>query len=246
RSLTLPARLGIRSRLPLASAPGSPWLLIQCSPMRFQEQPWWRAAKLILGLAIVAALGRQVASILKDPAVRQPLTEARPEWLAASALLYLVGLCFWAGFWLVLLRNLGERPAVPLLLRAYFASHLGKYVPGKAWALFLRTTIAHAAGVRLSAAAMTSVYETLTTMAAGALLGVALLSWTAFEDRNAIWGGLILLVVLGLPILPPVFNPLSAKLTAFAGRVASQQEHEAQAAAMPPLGHSTLLAGLLM
>src|SRR5207247_1142870 len=100
----------------------------------------------------------------------------------------------------------------------YFASHLGKYVPGKAWALFLRTTIAHAAGVPLGVAAMTSVYETLTTMTAGALLGIALLSWTTFEDRNAIWGAIILLVVIGLPILPPVFNPLSAKITALAQR----------------------------
>jgi uncharacterized membrane protein YbhN (UPF0104 family) len=214
--------------------------------MRIEAQQWWRVGKVLLGLAIVAALAWQFFSILKDAAVRQRLEEARPEWLAACAALYVVGLGFWGGFWFVVLRVLGERPAVPMLLRAYFASHLGKYVPGKAWALFLRTTIANAGGVRLGVAAMTSVYETLTTMAAGAILGVALLSSVALEDRNALWSGVIVLVMIAIPLLPPVFNPLSDRLTSLARRAMRQQEGESQTAAIPPINHPVLLGGLLM
>ena len=43
-------------------------------------------------------------------------------------------------------------------------------MPGKAWALLIRTTLSTGAGVRPSAAALTATYETLTTMASGALL----------------------------------------------------------------------------
>ena len=46
-----------------------------------------------------------------------------------------------------ILRRFGHTPSVLSILRAYYVGHLGKYVPGKAWALFMRASLIHGAGV---------------------------------------------------------------------------------------------------
>src|SRR5207244_6475766 len=90
-----------------------------------------------------------------------------------SSDLYVVGLGFWGAFWLRLLHRVGLRPSAGAAFRAYYVSHLGKYVPGKAWAILMRATLLP--GVRPGVAALTAAYETLTTMAAGALIAAAVI-----------------------------------------------------------------------
>lgn len=214
--------------------------------MRDQGQTWWRVSKAILGITVVAAVAWQFVRILQEPDVRSRLVEAPPAWLILSAALYVGGLAFWAGFWFLLLHVLGERPAVPRLLQAYFASHLGKYIPGKAWALFLRTTLAYLGGVRLNVAALTSVYETLTTMAAGAMLGVGLLAWGALEDKSTVWLALAMLPIVVLPIYPPVFNRFADYATKLSRRAAEKWQRDTDTADVPPLRHATLAGGLVM
>jgi hypothetical protein len=211
--------------------------------MRWSREWLWLAIKVVLAVVVVAAVGWQFVRILDEPEVRQRLHDARPTWLLLSGMLYLAGLGCWAGFWYILLRVQGEPPPWRTLLWAYYGSHLGKYVPGKAVALLLRTTIAHGGGVRLGTAAFTSVYETLTTMAAGAGLAVVVLAWQSLEDCSAIWTALVLIALLGVPLLPPVFNPLADRLTSLARRMARQA---ALTPPMPPLHHSTMLGGFLL
>src|SRR5258708_1681166 len=127
----------------------------------------WPFLKVILAAVILAGVGWQFVRILSDPALQEPGSTKSPvevlgAWLALSAAFYLAGLCFSLYFWVHLLRVLGQKPRWPMAIRAYFIGHLGKYVPGKAWALLLRTTLSGGPNVRLSAAALTAVYETLT------------------------------------------------------------------------------------
>jgi hypothetical protein len=214
--------------------------------MQLQSRTWWRVGKAVLGITVVVAVAWQFVRILQEPEVRLRLSEAAPDLLGLSAVLYVCGLLLWASFWLLLLRVLGERPGLLRLLQGYFASHLGKYVPGKAWALFLRTTLAYLGGVRLRAAALTSVYETLTTMTAGALLAVGLLAWVALEDQSTIWLALALLPIVLIPIYPPVFNRLADRVTALAQRAAEKWQTESDPTALPPLRHATLAVGLVI
>ena len=46
-------------------------------------------------------------------------------------------------------------------LRAYVVSHLGKYVPGKAMVVVIRTALVVPFGARASTAAIATFYETL-------------------------------------------------------------------------------------
>ena len=162
---------------------------------------------------------------------------ARPLELAAAAGLYLAGLGFSAFFWVWLVRAVGEPLGNLPGVRGYYLSHLGKYAPGKGLSLVMRTAFAVEAGARPGAAALTAVYETLTTMAAGALVAAVLTVCLMSDDKTILWRVLALLVLAGLPILPGVFNFLVRRLSARLLRDGEQM--------MPRLPQRALPFGLL-
>jgi glycosyltransferase 2 family protein len=219
--------------------------------MSTRWKSWWPVLKTVLAVAILAAVGWQFMRILQDPSLqaadpqhrptpeifRDTLFEARPFWLVASGIAYIVGLFFFLAYWVLLLGTLGQRPKPPAAVRAYFVGHLGKYVPGKAWALALRTLLIRGDGVRLGIAALTAAYETLTTMASGALIAAVLLTWEAGRE-GLVWRALGLLALAGIPILPGVFNRLVRRTVAPFLR--------ADAEPLPPLRNRTLFVGLGM
>src|SRR5438874_1821485 len=172
--------------------------------MRVKWATVWRAAKVVLAALIVGGVGWQFAKILgREELWQQPL-EVDPAWIAIAAGLYALGFACWGGFWWRLLRGLGEVLPLPLAARAYFVSQLGKYVPGKAVAVLMRVAYARAAGVRTGVAAITATYETLTTIAAGAVVAAVL--FPLLETESAMgWKAVGLLAIAGLPILPGVF-----------------------------------------
>ena len=208
--------------------------------------PWLKAA---LSVAIIGGVVWFFVRVLRseelqelDPS-RTPLQilwdaihHARPADLVAAGAMYLVGLGFSGAYWLFLLHRVREPLPVLVGVRAYYLSHLGKYAPlGKGWALLLRTMLSNRGGVRAGVAALTGAYETLTTMAAGALLAALVLLTQPHHDPGQIWIALGLLILAGVPIVPWVFNRVVARLAA--------RFNTAQLA-LPRLGPSTLIIGL--
>jgi len=211
--------------------------------MRKDWQSWWRIGKALLALAIVIGVGWRFAVILRHPELwLRPLA---PEWLAAGLLVYVVGLGFSALFWYWLLAALGEKPHFIATVRAYYIGHLGKYVPGKAWGLLLRTSLLAPSGIRPAVGALTATYETLTTMASGALMAAVLFALLAAESAGA-WSALGLLALAGLPILPVFFNPLMKVIAVLAGRAAQRFSSAADVAPLPRVRFVTLLGGLVL
>jgi hypothetical protein len=213
----------------------------------------WPLAKALLAVAILVFVGREFAVNL-DHLNKATLT-VRPEWLVLSAALYLAGLAGSAWYWYHLLRVFGEGPWLLPTFRAYYLGHLGKYVPGKAWALLLRGQLVRIpeADVRLGVAIISAFFEVLTTMASGALLAVVLFTLQALTASDhrlrsiPLGGGLevhpvllgaALVAVLGVPLLPAVFNRLVARLARRFQKVESFQ--------LPRLRTKTLALGLLV
>lgn len=207
--------------------------------------------KVVLFLAVLAGVSWYFVRILQHEELRKArpgqspaqllwdgFASARPGGLAASAGLYLLGLGVWAGFWIGLLRHLGQRPSIAAAVRAYYLGHLGKYIPGKALALVIRATLVHGPGVRLGVAAQTAVYETLTSMAAGALVAVLLFTLSVADSAGKGWWALGLLALAGVPILPGIFNRVVRKLSA--------PLLEPGAEPLPPLRMTTLATGLVI
>src|SRR5262245_52780344 len=156
--------------------------------MRERLRRWWPVLKLLLVAAVILGVGWHLFRILSTEELsrgEEARTPAEVLWdatrsanlagLLLSGILYLAGLGFSALYWIRLTRATGEPLQAVPAVRGYYLGHLGKYVPGKGWALLVRTTTAAEAGCRPSVALMTTVYETLTTMAAGALLAAILL-----------------------------------------------------------------------
>ena len=207
--------------------------------------PSWPAIrsllKFLLAIAIILAVGRRFALDLQGHSDLFSLP-LRPAWLILSGLLYLLALGFSAFYWHRLLLKLGQKPTILGTVRAYYVSHTGKYLPGKAWALFFRAALARQAGVRTGVAVASSFYEVLTTMSAGVLVAAVVFTWTALGNSHVAsqigWDSLRellsgqpieevllhawvpsvlavgLLIVIGAPILPPIFNRIVGRIGA--------------------------------
>lgn len=193
-----PERSGhARSRLNPVSASSKKWLV--------------RGAKTLIVVLVAWGVHRTVMSALEQ--LGQHSWQVSPGWLVLSGVLYLLGSLPCGFFWRRVLTELGQQPRLGTLMRAYYIGHLGKYVPGKAMVIVLRTSLVRGPTVDTRVAAVTVVYETLTMMAVGSAMSLlALLLWT---PRHG-WLILLsagLLVVTVIPCLPPVFE----RLAGFAG-----------------------------
>lgn len=210
-----------------------------CTTMQLSQlRRWWPLAKIVLAVVILTAIGWQFARDLGHEGLRGLVW--RPEWLGLSGFLYLCGLGFSAWFWHRLLVTFGEKPGLPTSIRAYYISQLGKYLPGKAWALMMRGTLVRGPDVKLGVALIATFYEVLTMMASGALVAAVLLAIDPPALIEGPWVGAAMgvgvLAVCGAPLLPGVFNRL-------VGRLAKRFE-SVESFRLPQLRSATLLEGL--
>jgi glycosyltransferase involved in cell wall biosynthesis len=200
----------------------------------------WPITKSLLALAIIIAVAWQFWRDLHHESL-QSFT-IRWEWVVLSGLLYFVGLGFACCYWYRLLVIFGERPLFLTALRAYYISQLGKYLPGKAWALLMRGTLIQGPAVKLSVALITTFYEVLTTMTSGALLAALLFSFQQPRWLGGTWNaalaGLVLAVVCGAPLWPGIFNRTVKLLK---GRFQHVEGFK-----LPGVGIGTLIEGLVI
>jgi hypothetical protein len=149
-----------------------------------------------------------------------------PGWLLASGTCYLAGLAAAAVFWRLAMRDRGGRPGWVRTFLAYYAGHLGKYVPGKGLVVLIRARIVRGSQVSTAGAAIACVHETILTMATGALVAVIGLLLIPIPQHEfwlivsgAMAAGLVLLA------LPPIVTWLGRlALQPFSGAVA-EEEH---------------------
>jgi hypothetical protein len=170
--------------------------------------------KLLFAAAILFFIGRQFYRDLTSEDIKR--VSVKPLWLVASAAVYLVAVGFSGFFWIRLMRSLAQPMSLAAGFRAYYMSHLGKYVPGKAWTIWLRGEGAKRAGCSMSVAVATTFYEVLTLMATGALVAaiVFIVRPPQFHgiDFPPWLTGLIMVAVCGLPLVPGVMSFVTRRL----------------------------------
>jgi hypothetical protein len=110
------------------------------------------------------------------------------------------------------MRSQGVRVGFLDGLRAYFVSQFGKYVPGKVWVILIRVAMLRSTpGGTPLVVGITATYETLTSMGAGALVGILLLPWIGVIppelSDNLAWVG----VIAAAPAALGVLNKLAAR-----------------------------------
>ncbi len=126
-------------------------------------------------------------------------------WLCAAGLLYLAGLAPCGVFWHRTLWAMGQQPTWRESMRAFWIGHLGKYVPGKAMVVILRTGLIYSERVNRTVAATSVFIETLTMMAVGAFAAAVILLLTS-DHVVLTWLAVGLMFLSGVPTYPPLFR----------------------------------------
>lgn len=175
----------------------------------------WLVVKTLIAVAIVVGVARYFAKILNDSQFDLSRLTVRVELLVPAGLLYLAAHFCWATFWVRLLHGQGIRVSWFAGLRAYYVSQLGKYFPVKGWVVVMRVgMLRHDAHAHPIPVAVTAVYETLCSMAAGALVGVLLLPYLGVLPVEVSGQTSALVAVAALPVALGVLNKLAARVVA--------------------------------
>jgi len=174
---------------------------------------WVRVAQALVGLAILWFAGRSLLRNWHELGA-QPL-----QWRVDPARLLLAALLVWAMYalliasWRVMLTAWGERLDGWSAARIWTVSNLGKYLPGKVWAIAGMALMARQAGVSPAAATGSAVVLQVVSIGTGA--AVAALTGAAALERarpGALLGLWVLVAaaVAGMTLLlwPPVLRRL--------------------------------------
>lgn len=150
------------------------------------------------------------------------------KYLVASGVLSQLSWLPSTWFWQRLIELLGDRNLKKYpLIRAYFCGSLGKYVPGKAAVILIRSALAKKHGVSFVRASIASVVEAGAVMLVGCVVTVvfavtiippdAVPAWflDAVPRESTSWSNLLLAVVilvLAMPIVAVPANWIFAKI----------------------------------
>lgn len=132
-------------------------------------------------------------------------------WCVASIAIYISAMSLSWMFWHRVLSALGQSVPRSQTLLAFFASQLGKYVPGKALVVIIRTDLVRGFAQTRPAAASVFV-ETLTWLFVGSAIGCGLLTFQFREQTWLLAAAAGLTLVAGALTSPPVFRRVAERL----------------------------------
>ena len=175
--------------------------------------PGWGKAvirALVLSLVILGIWRTVVDAQHELVEMKFTLADLHVGWMALAGFLYAIGMFPSCLFWKRTLQAMGQRPTWWATLRAFYVGHLGKYVPGKALVVVLRTNLIRGPNVDATVAAVSVFVETLTFMAVGAAVAAAMLllryADLAHQQRLLVLLAILLAASTGIPTWPPIFR----------------------------------------
>lgn len=201
---------------------------------------WFVWLRWAIVVVVIAGLVLMLRGVIRDlQSSKIDLRQLRWEWLVASCVLYGLGTIPGGIYWHRVLIDMGQRPTWRRSLRAFFFSQLGKYVPGKAMVVVMRSTMISGPEVR-PAIAVTSVFvETLTWMAVGATIGSLLLAFLHPEKQWLVPIGIGFAVCAFLSLSPPVLGRALQMARRLKGRADDGSE-------IRSVGYGTIARGWLL
>ncbi len=169
------------------------------------------ALKAVILLLVVAGIARAVNNGWAQLAAYDfRLTTRSAGWILLSGVFYIAALTPIGIYWFRVLRAMGQRPPFITTMRAYFLGHLGKYVPGKAMVVVLRTGALKQTNSTVTAISVFA--ETLAMMAVGAFIAPAVIAVQFRDQTGFLMTSVVLMLLAGVPTFPPVFRFIVRKL----------------------------------
>lgn len=164
-------------------------------------------------VAVVAALVWTIRKAFVD-FQQQPiqLSEIDFSKLALAAVVYIGAMLMSWIFWYQVLISLKQKPRLLKSLGAFLISQLGKYVPGKAMVIVIRTDRVRDDKVSIAPAAASVFVETFAWIFVGSAIASGLLI-VKFQDFRWLQILAVLLMIgAGVVTWPPIFNWLATKI----------------------------------
>jgi glycosyltransferase 2 family protein len=140
----------------------------------------WRVLQFSAGVMVVALAVRSIAMNWQSLRAQPIEWQLSPGWIAGSVLVVFAAYAVLIEAWRRVVLSMGERLAFLPAARIWFLASLGKYVPGKVWAVAGAAVLAQRAGVDPSVAVAAALVLQALALASGAV-AVALTAREAFQ-----------------------------------------------------------------
>jgi hypothetical protein len=175
------------------------------------DRRWWRAGQWLAGLLVVAFMVRFVAR--NWAAIRaEPIAwHLSPGWIALSLALVLATYAVQVESWRRMLAGWGPRLGWLEAARVWVLSSMGKYLPGKVWAVAGMALLARRRGVPPWAATASAILLQVVAVGTGALVTAAT-GMAALElERPGSRVALLAVMAASLAVLAAVLSPRVAR-----------------------------------
>jgi hypothetical protein len=215
-----------------------------------------RVIKWLLFLLVFGFVGQKASELWQADDLSS--IDVELVWLLPAAACYIAGWLPSVWFWRRMMIELGDSPGFLATTRAYFFGHLGKYVPGKALSLVIRSSVLKSEGVSISRSAITATIETLGVMGIGLAVWLALSPvtlpdelWQSFPAwlqvlREPWWIAPSIVaaaVVVAIPLSSKLLSLVAWKLTPGEFRNAAAQDEDSSGPQPIRISKKLLLAG---
>ncbi|MCP4647984.1 MAG: hypothetical protein GY852_09685, partial [bacterium] len=128
-----------------------------------------------------------------------------------SGVLLVVSLALTPAGWVLICRSMGSQIPSGNMFAAWYASQLGRYIPGKIWLFAGRAGFLKARGMKMSKAVATTAYELFFTIASVGLL-VLVLVFTSPEVFIHAGGRAAAIIASSAVLLLPLLHPVQSFL----------------------------------
>jgi hypothetical protein len=180
---------------------------------------FWRVLQFAAGALLVAIAVRSVAINWQSLRTQPIDLHLSPPFLITSVLIVFASYAVLIEAWRRVVLGMGERLGFLTAARIWFLASLGKYVPGKVWAIAGAAVLAQRAGVDPAVAVAGAIVLQILALGSGAAV-VALTARDAFQSvgqgAGLIAGAVVVLTALGLVVLTSqtALNRISKRLPA--------------------------------
>lgn len=171
-----------------------------------QPNQWMGSIRLLIAVLVAVAIGYTIwnaAGQLKQQEFR--FSQINYLWWVAAIVSYIGAMSLSGIFWHRVLIAMDQKPKLKNSLSAFFISQLGKYVPGKAMVIVLRTDRIRGDQVTIGPAIVSVFIETLTWLFTGSIIASVLL-FVLFDNRLLQVTAVAMMIIAGVLTAPPVIR----------------------------------------